>query len=304
MSNQPAQTPKSYPSDIDFGDQKPTYIATLTDELVRLNAQNIRSPETLIKLLTRGAHEVRLDRFITINPAMIEMKRKVEAILTLPQNKLKPVLITGPSGTGKEIIARAFDRSIECEDPKTNKITISAPFIARNCAGFPKDLICSLLFGHLKGTFTGADRDKDGLFIQAGEGTVFLDEIAELPMEAQAILLRVLQERTVTRLGDIAEQEVKCQVIAATKRNLRDMVEQGTFREDLFARLMTFEIHITGLQERPEDIQLIAAKGYDLENRLLNYTAKIPEYVLPDIYRYNVRAIQAFVARMRTYGSY
>lgn len=280
------------PPNIDF-DQPPVEYPSCTDidEMLILNRQGIFDKEVLFKKLLRTKAEINLERFITADPLMLELKSRVESIIRMPYNRFAPVLITGPSGTGKEIIARAFT-------------VISQPFVAQNCAGFPKDLIQSLLFGHRKGTFTGATEDRDGIFIQAGEGVVFLDEIGELPLEAQAILLRVLQERTVARLGSIDEQPVRCRIVTATKRNLQEMVRLGTFREDLFARLMTFELHITGLLDRPGDIPLIAQQGFDQFNQPLVYSAPIPDALMPDIELYNVRAIQCFVARMRTYGNY
>lgn len=285
-------------------DQTPHYASLDIEEMVRLNAAGLSAPE-LTKKLLRTNNEVALDRFITADPAMLAMKSMVESIILLPFNNLSPVLITGPSGTGKEIIAHAFHRR-------------STSFIARNCAGFPKDIILSLLFGHQKGTFTGAIDDRIGLFEAASNidkddptsnskpgGTVFLDEIGDLPLEAQAMLLRVLQERTIVRLGAIKETPINCRVIGATKYDLRERVNQHLFREDLFARLMTFEIKLTGLKERPEDIPLIAKDGYDMNGQPLNYTAPITNgTALEDIFTYNVRAIQTFVARMRTYGSY
>lgn len=284
------------PPDIDFGDQDPNNhsypVLNDIDEMLRLNSLGLTTKDQVLRFTTRGAHEISLDKFITADPTMLEMKRRVELIIRLPYNRLAPVLITGPSGTGKEIIAQAFRLP--------NK-----PFVSRNCAGFPKDLIQSILFGHVKGAFSGATETKDGIFIQAGEGIVFLDEIAELPLEAQAILLRVLQERTVTRLGPtIDEHKINCRVIAATKMDLRSLVQIGAFREDLFARLMTFEIHISGLLERPDDIPLIAAKGFDQFNQPLNYTQPLTALPTNDIALFNVRAIQSFVARMRTYGKY
>jgi len=279
------------------------YPSTEITELQLLNAEATNtqmSPEELTMKLLRTGSETNLDKFITCDPQMITMKVNVEKIIALPYNRLAPVLITGPSGTGKEIIAKAF------------KVP-EQPFVARNCAAFPKELLASLLFGHLKGTFTGATEDRHGIFVQAAHGVVFLDEIGELSLEAQAMLLRTLQERTVVRLGEVKETEINCRIIAATKYNLRRMVSNQEFREDLFARLMAFEVELTPLLSRVPDIALIAAKGLDLTGNPMNYTASIllhdlelqePTAIHKDIEQFNVRAIQAYVTRMRTYGRY
>ncbi len=278
--------PKSYPS-------------TELSELLLLNGKNLSEAQMVQMILRTGADTI-LDKFITADPAMLEMKKQVELINSLPYNRLAPVLITGPSGSGKEIIAKSFRIPTQ-------------PFVARNCAAFPKDIIVSLLFGHLKGTFTGATEDKHGIFVQAKSGVVFLDEIAELPLEAQAILLRVLQERVVCRLGAVEEIPIDCRIIAATKHNLRELVSKNLFREDLFARLMAFEVIITPLLSRPDDIALIAKEGLDLTGNPMNYAAPIllqdlelavPTKIYNDISLFNVRAIQAYVQRMRTYGKY
>lgn len=279
-------------------------IASLDEkELIRYNQDLINSsmsPMELVQRLTRTNLEVALDKWITQDEKMLKLKTIITNIQYTTKNHCA-VLITGPSGTGKELLAKAIGKPEQ-------------PFIARNCAGMPKELISSLFFGHIKGTFTGANEDRHGILVQAKHGVVFLDEIGDFPMELQATLLRAIQERTICRLGAVEEIEINCRFVAATKHNLRDMVEKGTFREDLFARLMTFELEVSPLLSRPDDIQLIAEKGADQVGEPFNWlqTARdrgmesaIPiETIRDDLARFNVRAIQTYIQRIKTYGYY
>lgn len=159
------------------------------------------------------------------------------------------VLLTGESGTGKEMVARA----IHTQSPRSNE-----PFVAVNCGAIPETLIESELFGHMKGSFTGAHADKPGLFERASAGTVFLDEIGELPLSMQVKLLRVLQEKKVRRIGGAHDLNVECRVVAATNRSLEKEVADGRFREDLYFRLNVIEIKLPPLRERKADIPLLA----------------------------------------------
>lgn len=159
------------------------------------------------------------------------------------------ILITGESGTGKELLARAVHNN----SPRRNK-----PFIAINCGAIPENLMESELFGHKKGAFTDATRDKKGLFEEASGGTIFLDEIGELPLHLQVKLLRVLQEQQIRRVGDEEIIGVDLRVIAATLRDLEQDITLGRFRDDLFYRLNVVSINIPPLRERPEDITLLA----------------------------------------------
>ena len=158
------------------------------------------------------------------------------------------VLISGESGTGKELFARA----IHYNSPRAKE-----KFVGVNCGAIPENLMESELFGHAKGSFTGAMRDKSGLFEEASKGTIFLDEIGELPLLLQVKLLRVLQEEEVRPVGETRARKIDARVVAATSRNLSKLIEEGSFREDLFYRLNVIHLVIPPLRERSEDIPLL-----------------------------------------------
>jgi len=161
------------------------------------------------------------------------------------------VLIEGPTGSGKEVLARVLHESSPCA---------LGPFVGLNCAAMPELMIEDMLFGHEKGAFTGALKEHKGLFEQSQGGTLFLDEIAEMPMHLQAKLLRVLQERSLMRLGGERLIALDVRVIAATNKNLREAIAQREFREDLYFRLSTFKLRVPMLQERPGDILPLVAR--------------------------------------------
>src|SRR5207248_7405045 len=155
------------------------------------------------------------------------------------------VLLTGESGTGKEVVARFIHRASARK---------AGPFVALNCAALPENLLESELFGYERGAFTGAQQAKPGQIELAAGGVLFLDEVSEMSLPAQAKFLRVLQEREFQRLGGVRLQKANVRVIAATNRDLKKAVARGDFREDLYYRLLVFDIHITPLRERASDI--------------------------------------------------
>lgn len=182
-----------------------------------------------------------LPGMVFVSRSMTQLAHSVERI----KDSDSTVLITGESGTGKELIARAVHRLSR---------RAQSPFIPFNCTAAPADLIESLLFGHRKGAFTGALADHEGLVRAAEGGTLFLDEIGDLPLALQPKLLRFLQEGEVHTLGERAPRRVNVRVVAATHKDLLRMVEEGTFREDLYYRVASLELHVTPLRERPDDI--------------------------------------------------
>ncbi len=179
------------------------------------------------------------------SPAIL---RIAERIRKAGRNKLT-VLIVGETGTGKELIARAIHE----HSPRSRKA-----FLPLNCAGISETLIESTLFGHVRGAFTGADRDNPGYFVQADGGTLFLDEIGDMPMRMQPKLLRALQEREITPVGSTELRRVDVRVIAATNADLRQRIDAREFREDLLYRLNGYVIHVPPLRERRQDIPLLA----------------------------------------------
>ncbi len=184
-------------------------------------------------------------RIVGTSPALKQMLAQVEAVAQTPVN----VLILGESGVGKELVARA----IHARSPRAE-----GPLVKVNCASIPKELFESEFFGHVKGAFTGAHRDRVGRFQLAEGGTIFLDEIGEIPRDLQSKLLRVLQEGEFERVGDDITRTTDVRVIAATNRNLEQLVIDGEFREDLFYRLSVFPIEVPPLRERQEDVVQLA----------------------------------------------
>ena len=180
--------------------------------------------------------------------------RKIRSMIAQVSETRGTVLITGESGTGKEVAARLIHNSSSDSGKK---------FVAVNCAAIPENLIESELFGHKKGAFTGAVSDKDGLFKVAMGGTIFLDEIGELPKTMQAKLLRVIQEREITPVGDVKPLKVDLRVIAATNKDLSAAVSEGEFRQDLYYRINVVNIRMPALRENPEDIPTLAQHFID-----------------------------------------
>jgi DNA-binding NtrC family response regulator len=184
-------------------------------------------------------------RVVAQSDAMADLLRLVDRVA----NSVVPVLIHGETGTGKEVVARELHE----RSPRAK-----GPLRTLNCAALPQNLVEGALFGHERGAFTGADRQRKGLFEEAQGGTVFLDEIGELPLPAQATLLRVLENKVVTRVGGSAEIQVDVRIVAASHRRLEAMCEAGSFREDLWFRLNVVTLYVPPLREHPEDIEPLA----------------------------------------------
>ncbi len=161
-------------------------------------------------------------------------------------------LLVGPTGSGKEVMARVLHEA---------SARARGPFVALNCAAMPENLIEDMLFGHEKGAFTGAHREQKGLFEQAQGGTLFLDEIGEMPMHLQSKLLRVLQERQLTRLGGQSVIQLNVRIVAATNKDLKQAIAEREFREDLYYRIATFRMRLQPLRERPGDIIPLAMQS-------------------------------------------
>jgi transcriptional regulator with GAF, ATPase, and Fis domain len=213
--------------------------------LLIANAIMVRGLQHDKKLLSQRLSGMRFGRLIGACDAMKEIYRTVEKVAPTTVN----VLITGETGTGKELIAHEIhQRSSRAE----------GPFVTLNCGAIPESLLESELFGHVKGAFTGASQTREGKFQAADGGTIFLDEIGEMPVNLQVKLLRVLQEHTVTKVGATGQEKVDIRVVAATNRELERAVEAGEFREDLFYRLNVVMLELPPLRERDNDVVLIA----------------------------------------------
>ena len=223
---------------------KPARLAEISGMLGRVNERRHarRQLAALEHRLRRAEGDSQL---VGTGPAMERVLKLISKVAPTDSS----VLIRGETGCGKELVARALhDSSLRAEQP----------MVAVNCGALPENLIESELFGHCRGAFTGADTARTGLFEVADGGTIFLDEIGELPLSMQAKLLRVLETGDIRRLGDNQTVNVNVRVVCATHRDLEQMVEEGTFREDLMFRINTFEIGVPALRERTEDIPVLA----------------------------------------------
>lgn len=218
-------------------------------DLRRTLAENARLREELERERDYLREEVNVamnfGHIVGTSPALRRMMKRVEAVAETPAT----VLVQGESGVGKELVAHA----IHLQSPRAD-----GPLVKVNCASIPKELFESEFFGHVRGAFTGAHRDRIGRFQLADGGTIFLDEIGEIPMELQGKLLRVLQESEFERVGDDITRRVDVRVIVATNRNLEQLIVDGDFREDLFYRISVFPIDVPPLRERGEDIVQLA----------------------------------------------
>jgi len=252
-------------------------------------------PEVLINLIKKACQLIKLRRIPIGTSKIIYASREMEEVLkkaSLFSKGEAPVLILGESGVGKELVAKFIHE----ESGRKGR------FISVNCSAIPRELFESEFFGYERGAFTGANKPKPGLFEEADGGTLFLDEIGELPLEHQPKLLRVLQERRVRRLGSSIEKKIDVKIVAATNRDLEEMVKKGEFREDLLYRINVLQIEIPPLRERPEDI--VELTGYFLKKYSRNYNKSVsitPE-ALDVLLNYsfpgNVRELENIVHRL------
>jgi len=270
--------------DVEAGLDAYRHAVVHAEELARLQTHSSELREENTRLRMELGKLGLEDDILTQNDAMDRLLETVERIAKVSD----AVLIAGETGTGKELVAKRVHRIRHGND---------APFVAINCGALNENLVESELFGHEKGAFTGAIRDFPGAFERASGGSVFLDEIGELRWDLQVKLLRVLEEGMVRRVGGTRERPVDASVLAATHRDLRRMVAESQFREDLFFRLSVIELHLPPLRERPEDIPLLlehflkqARVAYN--RPALNFTADAIECLLEVPFRGNVRELR------------
>lgn len=260
---------------------------------VRLNIQNaLRSRNLEVEnrsLKKELVKEYSFQNMVGNSPVMHAVYDMVKRVSQTPTN----VLITGESGTGKEVVAKAIHYNGPLKD---------RPFITVNCGAIPENLMESEMFGHKKGSFTGAIADKAGLFEVADGGTLFLDEVGELPLTIQVKLLRAIQERVIRRVGATEDMKVEVRIIAATNRNLEEMVQKGGFRQDLYYRLNVINIKTPGLRERREDIPLLANHFLKKYNERMNkniggISVEAMEILKKYDYPGNVRELENMIER-------
>jgi len=278
--------------EVDFLMQVCSQVAIAVDssrarsELQRLKD---RAGEERIYLEDEISSELNFEEIVGRSPELRRVLRQAEVVAPTDSG----VLVQGETGTGKELIARAIHNL---------SARRGRPFVKLNCAAIPSGLLESELFGHEKGAFTGAIMRKAGRFEIADKGTLFLDEVGDIPLEVQPKLLRVLQEREFERLGSTRTQHVDVRVIAATHRDLKQMVENGQFRSDLYYRLHVFPLSVPPLRERREDIPLLIRHYVDKYARRMNRQIEsIPAQSVEVITSYtwpgNVRELQNFIER-------
>ncbi len=256
---------------------------------VRRAVESAELAKNLEHFVAEAATEYQIDNIIGKSPAIREVFKAIGAVSTTKAT----VLVTGESGTGKELVARA----IHFSSPERDQ-----PFVAVNCSAFSAGLLESELFGHVKGAFTGAVSDRDGRFMTVGGGTLLLDEVGEVSLDLQVKLLRVLQERTFERVGDHRPLPLRARIVAATNRDLPEMIRQGKFREDFYYRLKVVEIRLPSLRERREDIPLLVEHLLAKINLNLHKRVKyVPEETMDILVRYdwpgNVRELENALTR-------
>lgn len=229
--------------------EKPLDLNRILVTLRNATDQNALVEET--KVLKRKINKVLGSNIIGESPAILEIKKLIDTVAPTEAR----VLITGGNGSGKELVARQLHEKSE---------RAKMPFVEVNCAAIPSELIESELFGHEKGAFTSAIKQRKGKFEQADGGTLFLDEIGDMSASAQAKVLRALQENRISRVGGDKDIKVNVRIFAATNKDLRKEIENGNFREDLYHRLSVIPIHVPSLKDRIEDIELLSHHFFNM----------------------------------------
>jgi transcriptional regulator with PAS, ATPase and Fis domain len=248
--------------------------------------------EALFKtnLLAKSNGKVTFDNVVTQNTEMTEILEKLKQIKDYDIS----ILLEGETGSGKDLLSKAIHYSSRRKDKR---------FVAINCAALPESLLENELFGHKKGAYTGADKDQPGLFEEAEGGTLYLDQVEEIPMSTQVKLLRAIEEKEITRLGETKSRKIDVRIISSSIEDLKEAVKHGKFRQDLYFRLNTFDISIPPLRERREDILLLSKhflKEYGMDDRRIREferngtTKRFLEYGWPG----NIRELENEIKRM------
>ncbi|MCP2045209.1 sigma-54 dependent transcriptional regulator [Pontibacter sp. HSC-36F09] len=269
----------------DFLQKPPDLNRLLVSVRNALDKSNLVTETKILKKKISKTYEM-----VGTSEALGRVKQAIEKVAPTDAR----VLITGPNGSGKELVARAIHEH-------SNRA--NGPLIEVNCAAIPSELIESELFGHEKGSFTSAVKQRIGKFEQANGGTLFLDEVGDMSLSAQAKVLRALQEHKITRVGGDKDIQVDVRVLAATNKNLLEEIEARTFREDLYHRLGVILVHVPPLNERREDIPDLVQKflqdiANDYGNKPKNITADALEYLKQLDWRGNVRELRNVVERL------
>jgi two-component system response regulator GlrR len=280
----------------DVGSRNGTYVNGVKIVEARIpNGGTLRVGQTEIKV-AYGAPQAPRDLWPEKSFGALLGRTAVMRELFAQMGKMAPtnasILVTGETGTGKEVVARALHEA----SPRA-----ANPFVVVDCAALPPNLLESELFGHARGAFTGAVNQHEGAFEAADGGTVFLDEIGELPLALQPKLLRVLESRTIRRIGETQQRKVDVRVLSATHRDLRTMVNQGAFREDLFFRLAVLPLHVPPLRERLADLPLLlegflGPKAKEVTNEMMGTIMKLA-------WTGNVRELRNFAERVAAVGA-
>ena len=267
---------------------KPFNVEELKDRIRKaLERRTLELENLALKRTLGAAHQ--FSNIIGRSEPMLALFRLIEAVAATSST----ILVTGESGTGKELVARALH---------VNSLRRDRPFVALNCGALPETLLESELFGHMRGSFTGAVVNKKGLIEVADRGTVFLDEIGEMSPMMQVKLLRVLQDRKFRRIGGLEEVEADVRFIAATNRDLAQLVTDGKFREDLYYRINVIPVHLPALRERREDIPLLAAHFLErFRSQMAKSVSSISAEAMRELEQYdwpgNIRELENVIER-------